>query len=93
MGIEQFIEKQLPIRLFQDLTREEILEFVQTANQFQSYILIKSKSSQLNGKSVLSMIHIHSFLEGETIQLSAQGLDADKAVTRLVQSLYKTKRR
>ena len=86
--MERFIEKQLPIRLFLNLSREELLAFVQAANQFQSYILLKSVSVELNAKSVLSMIHIHSFLEGTTICLSARGEDADHAITRLVQVLY-----
>ncbi|RXT07916.1 HPr family phosphocarrier protein [Ammoniphilus sp. CFH 90114] len=89
MNEERLIEKELSNRLFQELDREKLILFVQEANQFQSYILLKNENLQLNGKSVLSMIHIHSFLEGERIWLTAKGDDAEQAVARLVQVLYK----
>jgi phosphotransferase system HPr-like phosphotransfer protein len=70
---------------FQKLHQEQLVELAKIANFYQSYILIEINNSQFNAKSVLSMISMPEYLEGDTLLITAQGDDSKEAVAHVCQ--------
>ena len=54
--------------------------FVQTAGKFQSVIKIRMNDKEANAKSIMGMISL-GILEGQTITITADGADEDKAIS------------
>ena len=58
--------------------------FVQTASKFKSKVQIAAKGKKVDAKSIL-MIMSMGLSNGTEITISADGPDADEAVTKLVE--------
>lgn len=56
--------------------------FVQTAGKFVSNIRIKVDNKEANAKSIMGIISL-GILEGNTITISADGADEEKAITEI----------
>jgi phosphotransferase system HPr (HPr) family protein len=56
--------------------------FVQTAQKFDSEIIVRKGNLQANGKSMLSILAL-SIVKGSEITIDAQGSDSDKALVTL----------
>ena len=82
-----------PIAPFQKLKQDELVELANIANCFQSYILIEIKNSQFNAKSVLSMISLSGYLDGDTLLISAQGDDSKEAVAHICKFVAETSKK
>lgn len=77
------MKKQLTITLPSHCSTERLVQFVHEANQFNSYILLHQEELQINAKGLLGILHLLKTSEGEKLILSAEGTDADKALTHL----------
>ena len=63
------------------------MQFVDTANQFQSKVVVYKSGpepAEADGKSVMQMI-ILAATEGTPLRIEADGPDADQAVTKLAE--------
>ncbi len=58
--------------------------FIQKANEFKSSIWVESGDRRVNAKSLLGVLSL-GIVKGTTIQLIAQGDDAEEAVNALVE--------
>lgn len=56
--------------------------FVQTASKFKADILVEKEGRQVDGKSILGIMTLAA-RKGSQIKLSAEGLEAGKALTAL----------
>ena len=56
--------------------------FIQKANEFSSSIWVESGSRRMNAKSLLGIMSL-GIITGSTVVLSADGADAEAAVTAL----------
>ena len=56
--------------------------FVQTASKFESNINVKIDSKTVNAKSIMGIISL-GILDGQEVTLSADGADAEQAVSEL----------
>ncbi len=57
-------------------------KFVSLASGFDSEIMLKRNGKSVNGKSIMGVMMLAAGC-GSTIELSANGIDEDKAVTEL----------
>jgi phosphocarrier protein len=59
-------------------------KLVSLASEFQSEILLKRDTQQVNAKSIMGIMMLAA-AKGTEIELCAQGRDADKALTALAE--------
>lgn len=81
------MRKEVPFTLTQDFNQyDQLMQLVQEANRFNSYILIKYKNLQINVKSSLS-IRILMISKGEKLNIYAEGNDAEQAIDHITSFL------
>lgn len=83
------MKKEVPVTLTQDIDfnhHDQLIQLVQEANRFSSYILIKYKNLQINVKSSLSM-RILMISKGEKLNIYAEGNDAQQAIDHITSFL------
>jgi len=68
------------------LESELVAMFIQTASMFSSHIYLKKDNKTANAKSIMGLISL-GVVDGENITLSAEGTDAEPAVTELAKFL------
>jgi len=61
---------------------------VQTAAQFQSKVQVQHGNKTANAKSIVGVLKLGAVL-GDTLILSAEGEDAEKAVSALTELVYR----
>lgn len=71
--------------LSKKINRAKILEVVNTADQFQSYILFQKDQKKFNAKSILSVSTLYG-MKGDIV-LHAHGEDSEIALDALIKSL------
>ena len=76
------IKKEIVVRCESGLHNRQATYFVQKANEFESRIWVESGSRKMNAKSLLGIMSL-AIVTGTTIELSADGSDAEAAVTAL----------
>ncbi len=74
--------KEVVVRCESGLHNKQATYFVQKANEFYSSIYVESGSRRMNAKSLLGIMSL-GVVTGTTVTLSAQGPDAEAAVTAL----------
>lgn len=74
--------KEIVVRCESGLHNRQATYFVQKANEFYSSIWIESGSRKMNAKSLLGIMSL-GIVTGTTVTLSADGYDAEAAVTAL----------
>ena len=74
--------KEVVVRCESGLHNRQATYFVQKANEFESSIWVESSSRKMNAKSLLGIMSL-GIVTGAVVTLSAQGADADAAVTAL----------
>jgi phosphotransferase system HPr (HPr) family protein len=83
------MKKEVAFTLTQDFNHhDQLIQLVREANRFNSYILMKYKNLQINVKSFLS-IRILSVSKGETLNIFADGNDAQQAIDHITSFLVK----
>ena len=74
--------KEVVVRCESGLHNRQATYFVQKANEFESTIYLESANRKMNAKSLLGIMSL-GIVTGSTVQLSAQGPDAEAAVNAL----------
>ena len=75
-------KKEVIVRCESGLHNRQATYFVQKANEFESSIQLESGSRRMNAKSLLGIMSL-SIVTGATVNLSAEGNDAEEAVNAL----------
>ena len=75
-------EKEVVVRCESGLHNKQATYFVQKANEFSSSIWVESGSRRMNAKSLLGIMSL-GIITGSNVVLSADGADAEAAVTAL----------
>ena len=75
-------EKEVVVRCESGLHNKQVTYFVQKANEFECSIWVESGSRKMNAKSLLGIMSL-GIVTGTTVTLSADGIDAEAAVTAL----------
>ncbi|MDF1850269.1 MAG: HPr family phosphocarrier protein [Verrucomicrobiales bacterium] len=57
-------------------------KFVKLANQFASEIWVKKDDEEINGKSIMGLMMLAAG-QGSTLEVSAEGADADDAIAKI----------
>ena len=74
--------KEIVVRCESGLHNRQATYFVQKANEFDCSIWLESGSRKMNAKSLLGIMSL-GIVTGAVITLSADGADAEAAVTAL----------
>ena len=74
--------KEIVVRCESGLHNKQATYFVQKANEFNCQIWLESGSRRMNAKSLLGIMSL-GIVTGTTVTLSADGFDAEAAVTAL----------
>ena len=75
-------DKEIVVRCESGLHNKQATYFVQKANEFECSIWLESENRKMNAKSLLGIMSL-GIVTGTTVRLSADGLDAEAAVTAL----------
>ncbi len=74
--------KEIVVRCESGLHNKQATYFVQKANEFSSSVYVESGSRKMNAKSLLGIMSL-GIVTGTTVTLTAEGADAEAAVTAL----------
>ena len=74
--------KEVVVRCESGLHNKQATFFVQKANEFNSNIWLESDNRRMNAKSLLGIMSL-GIITGTTVNLSADGSDAEAAVAAL----------
>ncbi len=80
--------KEIVVRCESGLHNKQATYFVQKANEFSSSIYVECGSRKMNAKSLLGIMSL-GVITGTTVNLIAEGSDAEAAVTALEQLLQR----
>lgn len=81
-GVLIMFNKEVIVRCESGLHNRQATYFVQKANEFESSIWLESGNRKMNAKSLLGIMSL-GIVTGATVNLSAQGSDAEAAVNAL----------
>ena len=73
------ISKTVAIKIPSGLEARPVAVLVQVASQHESSIYIESENRRVNAKSIMGMMTL-GLHEGESVTISAEGVDEEKAV-------------
>ncbi len=76
------ISKEIVVRCESGLHNKQATYFVQKANEFDCDIWLEAGNRKMNAKSLLGIMSM-GIVTGATVTLSANGSDADSAVSAL----------
>ena len=76
------IKKTITIELSSGLEARAIAMLVQIASQYESRIHVENSAARVNAKSIMGMMTL-SLVAGESITVSAEGADEDKAMDEI----------
>lgn len=76
------IEKEIVVKLKTGLQARQAALFVQEANRFKSEIFLQKEDKKVNAKSIMGIMSL-AVARGTTVQLFAEGSDAEQAVAGL----------
>ncbi len=74
--------KEIVVRCESGLHNKQATYFVQKANEFSSSVYVESGSRKMNAKSLLGIMSL-GIVTGTAVTLTAEGADAEAAVTAL----------
>lgn len=80
------IKKSYVIKNKEGLHARPASDFCKTANQFKSKITVVKDGDEYDAKSILMVLCIGA-LQGETIEIRAEGSDEESAVEALIKTL------
>ena len=80
--------KEIVVRCESGLHNRQATYFVQKANEFECSIWLESENRKMNAKSLLGIMSL-GIITGTKVSLSAQGADAEAAVTALEELLLR----
>jgi catabolite repression HPr-like protein len=80
------IKKPITIHLSTGLEARPVAQLVQVASQFNSEIYVEVGKKKVNAKSIMGMMTLGLDV-GETVVVSADGSDEEKAIAEIEQYL------
>jgi phosphocarrier protein len=83
-----YIKKIIKVKNKQGLHARPAALFVQIANKFQSVIRVKKGKDIVNGKSIMGILMLGAE-RGSSIQIEAEGEDAQQAILELEEILLR----
>lgn len=76
------MDKDIVVKIESGLEARPVALFVQAASQFQSSIYVTVKNKKVNAKSIMGMMSL-GIPTGESIRVSAEGIDEQEAIQAL----------
>ena len=80
------LKKTITIGLSSGLEARPVAMLVQIASQYDSLIYVESENARVNAKSIMGMMTLGLDV-GETVVVSADGSDEEKAIAEIEQYL------
>ena len=80
------VKKAITIGLASGLEARPVAMLVQSASQYDSLIYVESENARVNAKSIMGMMTLGLDV-GETVVVSADGSDEEKAIAEIEQYL------
>ena len=80
------VKKAITIGLASGLEARPVAMLVQIASQYDSLIYVESENARVNAKSIMGMM-TQGLDVGETVVVSADGSDEEKAIAEIEQYL------
>ena len=80
------VKKAITIGLASGLEARPVAMLVQIASQYDSLIYVESENARVNDKSIMGMMTLGLDV-GETVVVSADGSDEEKAIAEIEQYL------
>ena len=80
------VKKAITIGLASGLEARPVAMLVQIAGQYESLIYVESENARVNAKSIMGMMTLGLDV-GETVVVSADGSDEEKAIAEIEQYL------
>ena len=80
------VKKAITIGLASGLEARPVAMLVQIASQYDSLIYVESENARVNAKSIMGMMTLGRDV-GETVVVSADGSDEEKAIAEIEQYL------
>ncbi len=74
--------KEVVVQCESGLHNKQVTYFVQKANEFKSSVWLESENRKMNAKSLLGIMSM-GIVTGATVNLIAEGADAEQAVCAL----------
>ncbi len=84
------INKTVNVNLPADAEARPVAVLVQLASKYESRIYIISKTKKINAKSIMGMMSL-GFVNGETLEIEAEGDDAEEAVKEISEYIESSK--
>ena len=81
-------KKEIVVRCESGLYNRQATYFVQKANEFECSIYLELESRRMNAKSLLGIMSL-GVVTGAKVTITAQGTDAEAAVTALEELLLR----
>lgn len=82
------VRKVVEIKSEDGLRARAAALFVQTASNYQSLITIERENKKINAKSIMGVLSL-GVVQGDDIQLTANGPDEQEAVAALIELVSK----
>lgn len=76
------VAKKITIKIPTGLEARPVALLVQVASQYESSIYVETENKKVNAKSIMGMMSL-VIDEGETVVISANGKDEDKAIEKI----------
>lgn len=76
------VAKKITIKIPTGLEARPVALLVQVASQYESSIYVETDDKKVNAKSIMGMMSL-VIDEGETVVISANGKDEDKAIDKI----------
>lgn len=76
------VEKSVEVQLESGLKSKAAAQFVQEANRFNADVFLEKEGKKVNAKSIMGLMSL-SIATGETVILTADGVDEEIAINNL----------
>lgn len=84
------ISKKVNVNLPVDAEARPVAVLVQLASKYESKIYIVANNKKINAKSIMGMMSL-GFVNGETLEIEAEGADAEYAVSEIARYIESVK--
>ena len=82
------VEKQVEVQLKSGLQARQAALFVQEANRYSADVYLEKDNKKVNAKSIMGIMSL-AISKGTMVNISADGLDEEKAVLALSEIIEK----
>ena len=83
------LQQKVEVHLESGLQARPAAQFVQEANRFSADLFIEKDGKRVNAKSIMGLMSL-AITKGETVTLTADGVDEELALNQLVSLISKS---